>query len=130
MVIVAQQQAQHETYRILTPLLSDDTKTLLDCLLVPDVSRGGTALTWLRRAAVSNTPKAIQRNIEKLEFLKGADVARWALGDLSPNRLKRLGQIRSPGHRPGPGADAGGTAVSAPGGLPPPVVGRRRRRDD
>jgi hypothetical protein len=93
MVIAAQQQAQHETYRILTPLLSDDTKTRLDGLLVPDVSRGGTALTWLRRAAVSNTPKAILRNIEKLEFLKGAGVARWALGDLSPNRLKRLAQI-------------------------------------
>ena len=93
LVIAAQQQAQHETYRILTPLLSDDTKTLLDGLLVSDVSRGGTALTWLRRAAVSNTPKAILRNIEKLEFLKGAGVARWALGDLSPNRLKRLAQI-------------------------------------
>ena len=93
LVIAAQQQAQHETYRILTPLLSDDTKTLLDGLLVSDVSRGGTALTWLRRAAASNTPKAILRNIEKLEFLKGAGVARWALGDLSPNRLKRLAQI-------------------------------------
>jgi TnpA family transposase len=93
MVIAAQQQAQHETYRILTPLLSDDTKTLLDGLLVPNASRGETALTWLRRAAISNTPKAILRNIEKLEFLKGAGVARWALGDLSPNRLKRLAQI-------------------------------------
>jgi hypothetical protein len=59
MVIAAQQRAQHETYRILTPLLCDDTKTLLDGLLVPDASRGGTALNWLRRAAISNTPKAI-----------------------------------------------------------------------
>ena len=74
-------------------MLSDDTKTLLDGLLVPDASRGGTALTWLRRAAVSNTPKAILRNIEKLEFLKGAGVARWSLDGLSPNRLKRLAQI-------------------------------------
>src|SRR4051794_39093686 len=93
MVIAAQQQAQHETYRLLTPILSDDTKTLLDGLLVPDASRGGTTLTWLRRAAVSNTPKAILRNLEKLEFLKGVGVARWALGGLSPNRLKRLAQI-------------------------------------
>ncbi len=93
MVIAAQQQAQHETYRILTPLLSDDTKTLLDGLLVPDACRGGTALTWPRRAAVSNTPKAILRNIEKLEFLKRVGVARWALDGLSPNRLKRLAQI-------------------------------------
>ena len=50
-------------------------------------------MTWLRRAAVSNTPKAILRNIEKLEFLKGAGVARWALDGLSPNRLKRLAQV-------------------------------------
>src|SRR5262245_39993596 len=35
-VLAAQQQVQHETYRILTPLLSDDTKALLDGLLVPD----------------------------------------------------------------------------------------------
>ena len=93
MVVAAQQEAQHETFRILTPLLSDDTRTLLDGLLVPDASRGGTALTWLRRAAVSNTPKAILRNIEKLEFLKGAGVVQWTLNGLSPNRLKRLAQI-------------------------------------
>ena len=92
-VVAAQQQAQHETFRLLTPLLSDGTKTLLDGLLVPDVSRGGIALTWLRRPAVSNSPKAILRNIEKLEFLKGAGVARWALGGLSPNRINRLAQI-------------------------------------
>ena len=93
MVVAAQQEAQHETFRILSPLLSDDTKTLLDGLLVPDAVRGGTALAWLRRAAVSNSPKAILRNIEKLEFLKGAGVERWALDGLSPNRLKRLAQI-------------------------------------
>ena len=93
-------------------------------------ARGGTALTWLRRAAVSNSPKAILRNIEKLEFLKGAGVDRWALDGLSPNRLKRLAQIarratgqalqRMPEERRYP----------TPGGLPPPVAGRRRRRDD
>lgn len=93
MVVVARQEAQHETFRILTPLLSDDTRTLLDSLLVPDAVRGGTALTWLRRSAISNTPKAILRNIEKLEFLKGAGVVQWALNGLSPNRLKRLAQI-------------------------------------
>ncbi len=93
MVVVAQQEAQHETFRILTPLLSDDTRTLLDSLLVPDAVRGGTALTWLRRSAISNTPKAILRNIEKLEFLKGAGVVQWPLNGLSPNRLKRLAQI-------------------------------------
>jgi TnpA family transposase len=93
LVVAVRQEAQQETFRRLEPLLTDDGKALLDSLLVPDASRGGTTLTWLRRAAVSNSPKAILRNIEKLEFLKGAGVARWTLDVLSPNRLKRLAQI-------------------------------------
>ena len=66
---------------------------MLDGLLVPDASRAGTALDLAPPPAVSNSPKAILRNIEKLEFLKGAGVADWALDGLSPNRLKRLAQI-------------------------------------
>ena len=62
---------------------------MLDGLLIFDASRGGTTLAWLRRAAVSNSPKAILHNIEKLEFLKRAGVAGWTLDGLSPNRLKR-----------------------------------------
>lgn len=76
-VVAAQQEAQHETYRILAPLLFDDTRRLLDGLLVADPRREGTALTWLRRAAVANSPRAILHNIEKIEFLKGTGVARW-----------------------------------------------------
>ena len=93
LVVTARQEAQHETFRLLTPLLSGECRALLDGLLVPDASRGGTTLAWLRRAAVSNSPKAILHNIEKLEFLKRAGVAGWTLDGLSPNRLKRLAQI-------------------------------------
>ena len=93
LVVAVRQQAQHETYRLLEPLLTADGKALLDSLLVPEASRGGTTLTWLRRPAVSNSPRAILHNIEKLEFLKGAGVARWALDGLSSNRLKHLAQI-------------------------------------
>ncbi|HMB02295.1 MAG TPA: DUF4158 domain-containing protein, partial [Isosphaeraceae bacterium] len=93
LVVAVRQQAQHETFRLLEPLLTEDGRALLDSLLVPDASRGGTTLTWLRRAAVSNSPKAILRNIEKLEFLERAGVVRWTLDGLSPNRLKRLAQI-------------------------------------
>ena len=59
LVVAARQEAQHETFRLLEPLLTGDGKALLDGLLVPDASRGGTTLAWLRRAAVSNSPKAI-----------------------------------------------------------------------
>ena len=93
LVVTARQEAQHETFLLLMPLLSGECRALLDGLLTPDSSRAGTTLAWLRRAAVSNSPRAILHNIEKLEFLKGAGVAGWALDGLSPNRLKRLAQI-------------------------------------
>ncbi len=93
LVVTARQGAQHETFRLLTLLLSGECKTLLDGLLVPDGSRSGTTLAWLRRPSVSNSPKAILRNIEKLEFLKRAGVVGWTLNGLSPNRLKRLAQV-------------------------------------
>jgi len=93
LVVTARQEAQHETFRLLIPLFSGECKTLLDGLLVPDASRSGTALAWLRRPAVSNSPKAILRNIEKLEFLKHAGVVGWTLDGLSHNRLKRLARI-------------------------------------
>jgi hypothetical protein len=93
LVVAARQEARQETFRLLEPLLTDDRRALLDGLLVPDASRGGAALSWLRQAAVTNSPKAILRNIEKLEFLQGAGIARWTLDGLSPNRLKRLAQI-------------------------------------
>jgi TnpA family transposase len=92
LVVTARQEAHHATFRLLEPLLSDATKALLDGLLVPDSSRGGTTLSWLRRAAISNTPKAILKTLEKLEFLKAAGAAGWDLSGLSPNRLKRLAQ--------------------------------------
>jgi hypothetical protein len=93
LVVTARQEAQHETFRLLTPLLSGECRALLDGLLIPDASRAGTTLAWLRRAAVSNSPKAILHNIERLEFLRRAGVARWVIGGLSPNRLKRLAQV-------------------------------------
>src|SRR5512135_1475890 len=40
------------------------------------------------------------------------------------------GPNRPQGHRPGPATDAGGAALSAPGGLPPAITGRHRRRGD
>jgi hypothetical protein len=74
-VVAVRQEAEQKTFRLLEPLLTDDVKALLDGLLVPNASRAATALAWLRRAEVSNSPKAILHNIEKLEFLRSAGVA-------------------------------------------------------
>jgi hypothetical protein len=93
LIVAAQQEAQRETFRLLGPLLTGTGKALLDGLLVSDPVRGGTPLAWLRRAASSNTPKAILGCIEKIDFLRQTGVDRWSLDGLNPNRLKRLAQV-------------------------------------
>jgi hypothetical protein len=93
LITAARQQAQTETMQRLAPLLTAEKKTLLDTLLVPDPTRGGTPLVWLRRPATTNSPKAILRTLEKLDFLKDRGIHTWALDAINPNRLKFLAQI-------------------------------------
>jgi len=45
----------------LTPLLTDERKTLLDGLLQPDTTTGRTLLSWLRQEAVSHAASHIIR---------------------------------------------------------------------
>ena len=59
----------------------------------PTPTRGMTPLAWLRRPAVSNSPRAILSNLEKLTFLRDAGVEEWSLEALNPNRLKFLAQL-------------------------------------
>jgi TnpA family transposase len=93
LVAEARERAQEETFRQLTPILTDDCRRFLDSLLEPDPARGLTPLAWLRRPAVSNSPQAILGNLEKLTFLRAAGVEDWALERLNPNRLKFLAQL-------------------------------------
>ena len=93
LVAAARTRAETETFRQLTPLLSDERRQWLDTLLEPDPARGFTLLAWLRRPAVSNSPRAIVGNLEKLAFLRAAGVADWDLGALNPNRLKLLAHL-------------------------------------
>ncbi len=60
-VATAREQAHEETFRQLTPLLTDERKTLLDGLLQPDATTGRTLLSWLRQEAVSHAASALQR---------------------------------------------------------------------
>src|SRR3954451_9264354 len=66
---------------------------MLDGLLGLGSDREGTTLVWLRRAGVSNSPKAILGSIEKFDFLRRVGVERWQLEGLNSNRLKRLAQV-------------------------------------
>jgi len=93
LVAEARARAQTATYRHLTPLLTTDRQQWFDTLLQPDPTRGFTPLSWLRRPAVANSPRAILSNLEKLAFLRNAGVEKWSLETLNPNRLKFLGQV-------------------------------------
>jgi TnpA family transposase len=93
LVVAARQEAQQQTFQLLAPLLSGETKAMLDGLLVLGSDREVTTLVWLRRAAVSNSPKAILGSIAKFDFLRRVGVERWQLEGLNANRLKRLAQV-------------------------------------
>jgi TnpA family transposase len=91
-VATAREKAHDETFRQLTPLLSDDRKTLLDGLLQPDVT-GRTRLSWLRQEADSHAAPQIVATLKKIEFLQDEKVDQWDLSCLNPNRAKWLAQI-------------------------------------
>src|ERR671931_898361 len=55
LVATARQQAHLETFRRLTPLLTEAPLAMLDGLLVPDPDTGRTVLNWLRREATATT---------------------------------------------------------------------------
>ena len=93
LVVAARQGAQQQTFQLLAPLPSGETKAMLDGLLVLGSDREVTTLAWLRRAAVSDSPKAILGNIEKFDFLRRVGVERWQVEGLNANRLKRLAQV-------------------------------------
>src|SRR3989441_3130265 len=92
-VATAREKAHEETFRQLTPLLTDERKTLLDGLLQPDATTGRTLLSWLRQEPVSHASSHIIATLTKIVFLHDAGVDQWNLASLNPNRAKWLAQI-------------------------------------
>ena len=93
MVISARQQAQLETYQKMEFLLTSDTKSFLDSILLQDNDKGCTPLFWLRFGSTANTPSDILNAIEKLNFLRKHHVEKWNLDGINPNRKKFLAQV-------------------------------------
>jgi TnpA family transposase len=93
LVATARDQAHDETFRRLTPLLTDKRKALLDGLLTPDPPTGRTRLSWLRQEAVSHAASQIIATLTKIAFLHATGVHQWDLDSLNPNRAKWLAQI-------------------------------------
>src|SRR5882724_46045 len=93
LMATARQGAHDETWRRLTPLLTDHQPTSLHSLLRPHPPTGGTVLTWLRREATSHTAPQIVETLKKVTFLLEARVDTWDLAGLTRNRVKWLAQL-------------------------------------
>jgi hypothetical protein len=93
MVANAQNKATKKIYSQLNSLLTHNVRKFLDDLLIPRPLTGHTRLTWLRNRATSNSAREILRTIEKLDFLKEANVDKWDLSFLNPNCQKILARI-------------------------------------
>jgi len=73
--------------------LTEDMKTRLTQIVELDGIRGITLHRWLWQVPTSNTPRAINQTLEKINFLKSLNVHEWDLSVISLNRRKRLAQI-------------------------------------
>lgn len=93
LVLKAREEAASETYRLLLPILDDQTKADLSKLGEIEKGKKQSNLAWLRQPAVSFSAEAILQNIEKIKFLRELKVEGWNLSEISPNRLKFLSQI-------------------------------------
>lgn len=82
-----------ETYRRLTPLLTDSLKQTLDKLLVVDNELKLTPHNWLLKPPVSPTIGQIRLALSKRQYLTTLGVEDWKEVDLHPNRQKRLAAV-------------------------------------
>lgn len=93
MVLKVREEAVNETYRLLLPILDDETKANLDKLGGTEKGRKQSHLVWLRQSAVSFSADAILENTKKIKFLREMKVESWDLTFITPNRQKFLSQI-------------------------------------
>jgi Domain of unknown function (DUF4158) len=101
LVATARQQAHDETFRRLTPLLTEERMAWLDRLLIPDPETGRTLMNWLRKEATSHSAPQMVETLKKGTYLLDAGVASWDLSSLNPNRVKWLAQLgwKAPTHQ-------------------------------
>ena len=79
MVATARSQAQTETYKRVSPLLTPEHKKFLDDLLVIDETTNRTRHAWLIKGATSNTASAMLFCLDKLAFLRKQKIDQWNL---------------------------------------------------
>lgn len=76
LVLDSRQTAHELTYDRMAQSLNPDLETSLDQLLQPDLKRGVTPLSWLRRPAQGYGAKDILQDLEKLQFVQA-----WSIDD-------------------------------------------------
>ena len=97
MAATARERADEETFRAVSPLLTEEARARLDALLVPEphddsgegLAPGRTMHSWLKEGATQNSPPAILAQIKKLSVLRENGAARLGLSAVNPNRLRR-----------------------------------------
>lgn len=93
-LVLGSRQTAHElTYERIAQSLNPELKRQLDHLLQPDLERGVTPLSWLRRPARGYGSKDILQDLEKLQFVQAWSIDDWQLSHLPPSRIKHLVQI-------------------------------------
>jgi len=93
LVLDSRQTAHELTYDMIAQWLNHALETKLDRLLQPDIERGVTPLSWLRRPARGYGSKDILQDLEKLQFVLEWSIEEWQLTHLPPSRIKHLVQI-------------------------------------
>ncbi|MBN9386574.1 MAG: Tn3 family transposase [Chloroflexi bacterium] len=92
LVASVRDKSQAQTYQLLASHFTPQRMSFLDGLLKKDEELGYTRLEWFRREARVVSPRLIQNNLKKLEYLRQHDVHLWQLTQLNPNRRKFLAQ--------------------------------------
>lgn len=92
LVLSAREEAHKRTFQLLEPLFLPDRLKWLDKLLLKDPEIKLTRLEWLRQQPSTNSPSSILTAVAKLNFLTQAEVGKWKLNDLIPNRRKYLAE--------------------------------------
>lgn len=93
LVLASRQTAHTLTYEHMVQSLHPDLETRLDHLLQPDLQRGVTPLSWLRRPALGYGAKDILQALEKLQFIQTWAIDDWPLTRLPPARIQHLVQM-------------------------------------
>lgn len=92
-IVRARKQAREMTWQTVAHLMTAETKTVLDDLLIVNETIRRTPLNWLRTGATSSSASSILQVLEKILYLRQFGVEKWNLGILNPNLLKRLKRI-------------------------------------